>query len=106
MSVKPPLIDYEAPPRSPPRIWHTSAPVWFALAAFCAFVEIAGSIATNGRIGGWADIAFITILAAIGLVALINALRLSREAHKTVEKSHPAASTLIAVKRGKFDRLE
>lgn len=52
--------------------------VWFLLAGFCAFVEFAGSFATNGRINGWGDLSFILVFAFVGLVALIQGFRCKR----------------------------
>ncbi|MEA2735239.1 MAG: hypothetical protein QOE14_1690 [Humisphaera sp.] len=79
MSNEPPIVNYEAkPPAS--RTWGLSRPVWLLIAGFCAFVEFAGLFATNGRINGWGDIAFIAVFAALGVVALINAIRPVRQA--------------------------
>lgn len=73
MRKEPLIIDYEAPPAARPRTWGMSWPVWLLLAGFCAFAELAGWIAANGRVSGWGDILFIAVGAVIGLIALINA---------------------------------
>jgi hypothetical protein len=79
MANEPPIVDYALKPPAT-RTWGLSRPVWFLVAGFCGFVEFAGWFATNGRINGWGDIAFIVVLAGIGLVALINGLRPVRQA--------------------------
>ena len=78
MANEPRIVDYEPkPPAS--RTWGLSRPVWLLVAGFCAFVEFAGWFATNGRINGWGDVAFFAALPALGLVALINAMRPVRQ---------------------------
>jgi hypothetical protein len=79
MTNEAPIVDY-APKQPATRTWGLSRPVWLLVAGFCAFVEFAGWFATNGRINGWGDIAFIVALAGIGVVALINAIRPVRQA--------------------------
>jgi hypothetical protein len=71
-------IDYESKEAVPsvPRLWGMPRSVWLLIAGFCAFAEVAGNFATNGRINGWGDIAFVLSFASIGVVAFINALRL------------------------------
>lgn len=61
------------------RVWGLSRPIWVLVAGFCAFAEFAGAFVTNGRIAGWDDIGFITVFAVLGVVALINAMRLLRQ---------------------------
>ena len=79
MTNERPIVDY-APNPPETRTWGLSRPVWLLVAGFCAFVEFAGWFATNWRMNGWSDIVFIAVLAAIGLVALINAIRPVRQA--------------------------
>jgi hypothetical protein len=75
-------INYESKPAGPPvpRVWGLTRPVWLLLAAFCSFVEFAGAFATNGRVNGWGDVAFILVFSVVGVTAFINALRLLRRA--------------------------
>ena len=63
-----------APPRPQPQL--DSRRGWLLLAVFCGFVEFAGASATNGRVTGWGDVAFILVFAVVGVTAFINALRL------------------------------
>jgi hypothetical protein len=73
----PPILNYA--PRTPTsRTWGISRPVWALVAAFCAFVEPAGWMATGGRINGGLDWLFILVFGVVGLVALINAVRPAR----------------------------
>lgn len=58
------------------RVWGLSRPVWLLVAAFSGFVEFAGAFATNGRVSGWGDVAFILVFAVVGVMASANALRL------------------------------
>ena len=77
MTEKRAIIDDKAKGPSR-RTWGLSRHVWLLLACFCAFAEFAGSFATNSRISGWGDVAFIVVFAVVGVAALINALRLTR----------------------------
>ena len=74
MTNEPPIVDY-APKAPASRTWGLSRPVRVLVAGFCAFAGFAGWFATNGRISGWEDIAFVLVLVAMGLVALIHAIR-------------------------------
>jgi len=74
MDNEPPVLDYEV--KSPvSRAWRLSRPVWLLIAGFCGFVEFAGWFSTNGRVNGWGDLLYIIAFAALGLVALANAVR-------------------------------
>ncbi len=74
MNSQPPTIEYRTDP-VPTRTWGLSRPVWWLVCGFCAFVELAADVATNGRVNGWADIVFIIGFATVGLVSFINAVR-------------------------------
>ena len=78
-------INYERKTAEPsvPRVWGLSRPVWLLLAAFCGFVEFARAFATNGRVNGWGDLAFILVFAVLGVMAFVNALRLLWRAGKS-----------------------
>jgi hypothetical protein len=76
MSSKPPIFDYEPIKLNRvTRVWGISRPIWVIVAGSCAFVEFAGWFATDGRINGWGDVTFVAAFAAIGLIALMNAIR-------------------------------
>ena len=45
------------------------------LAAFCAMFLLYGFWATNGNVNGWGDLAFIAVVAVIGLLALCTGVR-------------------------------
>jgi hypothetical protein len=79
MGKTPTPINYEAKPSAPsvPRVWGLSRSVWLMVAGFCAFVEFAGAFATNGRINDGSDVIFVLAFACLGVVALVNALRLT-----------------------------
>ena len=74
MNAEPPVVDYEAKPPAP-RARGMSRGVWIVVAEVCVVVEFVGWSATNGRINGTGDIAFIVTFAVIGLVALLNTIR-------------------------------
>jgi hypothetical protein len=71
-------LNYESKTTVPPvpRVWGLSRYVWLLIAGFCAFVEFAGAFATNGRVNGRGDVAFIVVFAVVGVIAFVNALRL------------------------------
>jgi hypothetical protein len=73
------ILGYEAKLPTP-RVWGLSRPVCLLVFGFCAFTEFAGWFATNGRINGGDDVAFVVVFAGVGVVALMNALRPIRPA--------------------------
>ena len=79
MTPEPPILDYDPSRRRQPRgVWGLSFAVWWLVAGFCEFLELAGNFATNGRINGWDDVAFVIGFAVVGLVAFLNGLRAIR----------------------------
>jgi hypothetical protein len=80
VTPEPPILDYDQTRRrrQPIRVWGLSGVVWWLLAGCCGFLELAGNFATNGRINGWGDVAFVIGFAAIGIIALVNGLRAVR----------------------------
>jgi hypothetical protein len=64
-------------PPAPSSRWRLSRRAWLLVAGFCALMVWWGA---NRRIGGWGDFAFIVVLAAIGLISLINGIRPVRQA--------------------------
>lgn len=74
MPQESPILDYQVKP-AVRRRWGLSRPIWWVIAAFCLFLELAGGFAVDGRITGWGDITFITVFALITLVAFANAIR-------------------------------
>ena len=77
MGTKRPPIEYRAE-RPPTRTWGLSRPVWGLVSGGCAVVDLGGELATNGRLNGWADLAFVVAVATLGLVAFANAVRPAR----------------------------
>lgn len=71
-------LSYARKPAVPPvpRLWGLSRLVWLLIAGTCGFVEFAGEVATGGRVNGRSDVAFIVTFAVVGVIALINSLRL------------------------------
>jgi hypothetical protein len=79
MTNKPPIIDY-APRLTATRRWGMSRRMWWVLASFCAVIHLYAWFAMNGRRNSVGDNAVLVVLGAIGLVALINAIRPLRQA--------------------------
>ncbi|MFT3788970.1 MAG: hypothetical protein QM770_22825 [Tepidisphaeraceae bacterium] len=76
MEDRPPILNYGT--RQPThRVWGLSGPLWLLVAGLATFVEFAGFFATNGRINSWNDIVFIITVAVLGVVAVINAIRVT-----------------------------
>jgi hypothetical protein len=74
---RPPMFDHQ-PKQQTSRVWGLSCPVWLLVAGFCAFIEFVAWFATDGFKFGfsWSEMSFVVAFAAIGLVALLNAIRL------------------------------
>ena len=80
MTDKPPMIEYEPRPRPASRTWGMSRPMWWLLAGFCAVIELSSGFAMHGRPSSTGDSVVQLVLGAVGILALINAIRMVRQA--------------------------
>jgi hypothetical protein len=87
------MVDYDAK-ASVSRTWGLSCPIWLLITGLCGFVECAGWFAMNGRVNGWGDIAFYLTFSVVGLVALVNTLRLIQQ-----RRRGPSRRGLLSTKR-------
>ena len=66
-------------PATPPVRLGIPASVWLTIAAFCALIEIAGTLANEIRPPHWTDLVFTIAFGLVGAFALLNAMWLLAE---------------------------